>query len=477
MTEGDAGRTSIVLFGVQMAARVVGFLGLVYFTKVLPQARLDVYFLFFVIVQVASLVSSLGLGQALVRRISERDRRGGLFTAALVVVLLVGALASGAFFLFRAPLAGYIGADVPVMLSLGTVGWLLADVHLRTIQGEDRVLIAGVLQFVQDAVRVGVGAALITVGFGPIGLMLGVIAGFAATVAGGQVVTSVPFAVPNRSDFARLFSISKYTMFFGPTNFIYFWLDTAMIGLLLPPGSVSPYEVAWQTSRVLIIATNAINQTIFPKVSAWASQGKTEEIERILPGAILFTLVFPLPGLVGVAVLGEELLSVVYRPSYAVAAVPMVLLAGYMVVEALQRVVNSVLTGMDRADVPFRARMVGVTLAVVLNVVLIDRYGLLGAAAATLTAKFVDTALQWSGLWRLLDVRVPVRAIGWEVVSAAVMGVTVYAGSRLVAPDSYLPLFGLVGVGMVTYGVLVLVDPDIRQVVERYLPVDIPTLR
>lgn len=474
MSDGDAGRTSIVLFGVQMAARVVGFLGLVYFTKVLPPERLDVYFLFFVVVQVASLVSSLGLGQALVRRISERQRRGELFTAAIVTVVTVGTIATAAFYGLRGPISGYIGADVPAVISAATLAWLLADIHLRTIQGEDRVLTAGALQFVQDAVRVGVGAALITYGFGPIGLMIGVIAGFLSTVVGGQVVTSVRFARPERRDFERLFSISKYTMFFGPTNFIYFWLDTAMIGLLLLPGSVSPYEVAWQTTRVLIIATNAINQTIFPKVSAWANEGAVSEIERVLPGAIIFTLVFPLPGLVGVVVLGEELLSVVYRPSYAVAGAAMAVLAGYMIVEGLQRVVNSVLTGMDRADVPFRARMVGVSIAVVLNVALIPEFGLIGAAVATFTAKAVDTVLQWRGLWRLLDVRLPVAAVGWEAFSAVAMGGVVYLASTTVDINSFPALFSVIAVGIGVYSALVLVDDDIRQVVGKYVPVELP---
>lgn len=472
----DPGRTSILLFGIQMTARVTGFVGLAYFTKVLPPESLDVYFLFFVVVQVASMVSNLGLGQALVRRISERHRPGGIFTAALLVLLGVGLAATGAFYLAREPLGAYIGADVPALLSLATTAWLVADVYLRTLQGEDRVLTAGSLQLVQDVVRVVAGAALVTT-YGPLGLMVGVVVGFLSTVVGGQLLTDVPFAVPVKSDFTRLFSISKYTMFFGPTNFVYFWLDTLMIGLLLPPGNVSPYEVAWQTSRVLIIATSAINQTIFPKVSAWASDGKVEEIERILPGAVIFTLVFPLPGVVGVVVIGEDVLSVVYRPAYAVAALPMVLLAGYMVVESLQRVVNSTLIGMDRADIPFRSRIVGVTLAVVLNVVLIGEFGLIGAAAATFTAKLVDTVLQWSGLWRLLAVRVPGRAVGWEVVSALVMGAVVYAGSLMVPPTDYVPLFGLVGLGVVVYGAVVVLDPDIRQVVENYLPVRLPIPR
>lgn len=474
MSDGDAGRTSIVLFGIHSAARVVGFLGLIYFTRVLPPTDLDVYFLFFVVVQVSALFSRLGVGQALVRRISEHERRGAVYTAAILTVVTSGLLATGGFYLFRDPVSAYIGADVPLVLSGATVTWLLADVHLRTLQGEDRVLTAGVLQIVQDIVRVGVGAALITIGWGPFGLMVGVVAGFGTTVVGGRIATSVPLAVPGRRDVERLFSISKYTMFHGPTNFVYFWLDTAMIGLLLLPGSVSPYEVAWQTTRVLVIATGAINQTIFPKVSTWANEGLTSEIERILPGAVVFTLVFPIPGLVGIAVLGEELLGTVYRPSYAVAAVPMVVLAGYMVVEGLQRIANSTLTGLDRADLPFRARLVGVTLAVVLNVLLIPRYGLLGAAVATFTAKTVDTLLQWRGLTRLIEVRFPVTAVGWELVSAVVMGGVVYAASTVVPGDSFPSLAALIAIGVITYGMLALFNPDIRQVVDRYSPIDLP---
>jgi O-antigen/teichoic acid export membrane protein len=475
---GEAGATSIKLFGIHMVARTVGFLGLVYFANVLPGDRLGIYFLFFVVVQIGSMLSNLGIGQALVQRIGEGRDESQVFSAAVAIMTAVSLVIAGLAVAFRGPLAGYVGADVAYLAAATVSAWMLADVHIRTVQGEDRVLLAGGLQLLQDVVRVGLGALLLALGFGPRGLMYGVLAGFVVTVAVGYLLVEASLALPTREDFRTVLGISRYTMIYGPTNFVYFWLDTALIGLILLPLDVSAYEVAWQTTRVLIIATTAINQTIFPKVSGWAGEGRFDEIERILPGALIFSLIFPLPGLVGIAVLGGDVLAQVYRPEYRYAALAMTVLATYMAVESLQRVVNSTLTGMDRADLPFRSRLIGVGLAVVLNLLLIPEFELVGAAVGTLTAKAVDTAIQYRGLAGLIDLRVPYRSLGWQALSALVMGGVVYAGATATAlPESTPGVAVLVAVGVAVYGGLAVLDGDIRQVVEQYSPVPIPMPR
>jgi O-antigen/teichoic acid export membrane protein len=177
---------------------------------------------------------------------------------------------------------------------------------------------------------------------------------------------------------------------------------------------------------------------------------------------------------VGLAVLGEDVLALVYQPAYVEAALPLAILAGYMAVESVQRVGNSVLTGMDRADVPFRSRLLGVTLAIVLNLLLIPAYGIVGAAVATLTSKFVDTLYQWVTISRLLDIDWPIRSVSWQLGSAAVMGLSVAGLAAVLAPLSLPTLFAVVFTGAGIYAVLVLLDRDIRQVVDQYLPVSLP---
>lgn len=470
----DAGGTSIKLFGVFIAARVVGFLGLVYFTKAIPRAELGSYFLFYTIVQVSSLVSNLGLKEALVARISDGERPNQVFTASLLVVTVAAAVVAVVVYALREPIAAFIRADVPNLIVLATVTWLFADMHRSGLQAEDRVLASGLLQLFQDVVRVGAGAVLISMQYGSVGLMYGVILGFAATIVVGHIAIDLDLSIPKPSDFCRLYSVSKYTLVFGPTNFAYFWLDTAMIGALIGPAAVSSYEVAWQTTRTLIIATTAINTTLFPKVARWATEDRFDRIGNAMSGAILFTLFFPIPGLVGLAVLGTDVLSVIYRPSYANAALPMVFLAGYMVVEAVQRVGSSVLTGIDRADVPFRGRLVGVVAVAVLNVALISELGILGAAIATFVSKLIDTAIQWGSLRRIVSFDVPARSLGWLTGSALVMGTVVYGVTTVLALNTVPRLFLAVGIGAAVYGVLVIRDPEIRNVVEEYVPITLP---
>lgn len=474
MSDGDAGGTSIKLFGIYVTARVVGFLGLVYFTRVLAKDLLGVYFLFFLVVQVASLVSNLGMRQALVTKIGEGERPDAAFSAALAVITLVALAVTGLVYLGRTPLANYVGADVPGLVAAATAAWLLADIYKNGLQAEDRVLASGLLQLSEDVLRVGVGAVLITLGWGPRGLMIGVVAGFVGAVLLGHLATGLSVVLPRREDFRRIFSVSRYTMVYGPTNFAYFWLDTYMIGLLMGQAAVSSYEVGWQTTRVLIIATTAISTTIFPKIPRWAADDRYDEIERVIPGTVLFTLFFPLPGLVGLVVLGPDVLRLVYTPAYLDAVLPMALLAGYMAVEAVQRVSNPILTGIDRPDVPFKSRLLGVAIAVALNVALIPPFGLVGAAVATLASKGIDTAVQWVALFRILDVDLPVRSLLWELFSAATMGAVVYGAAAIVTPDSLPELFALVGLGAVVYGLLVVQDREIHGVIDQYVPVSLP---
>lgn len=132
----DAGRSSIILFGLTLLARIVGFLGLVYFARVLPQSELGIYFLFFLVVQLATLVSGLGIGNAIVQRVSSSDRPSAMFSAALTVLLSVAVLATICSFLFQPWLSSYIGSTVPLLLSLAIAGWLLADLHIRAIQAK-----------------------------------------------------------------------------------------------------------------------------------------------------------------------------------------------------------------------------------------------------------------------------------------------------------------------------------------------------
>jgi O-antigen/teichoic acid export membrane protein len=474
MGDREAGQTSIHLFAIYTLSRLVGFVGLIYFTRQLSKELLGVYFLFFLIIQVSSMMSNLGLREGVVTKVGEGERPDATLSAALATVSLVSLLIGSIVFASRAPLTNYIGADVPLLISVASASWLFSDMYKSALQAEDRVLTSGLLQLSEDILRVLVGGLLITIGWGPRGLMVGIIIGFLGTTLIGISLSSLSMVIPQWRDFRQLFSVSRYTMVYGPTNFAYFWLDTYMIGLLLGQAAVSSYEIGWQTTRVLIIATTAISTTIFPKIPRWASEDAYEEIERIVPGALLFTLVFPIPGFVGLSVLAPEVLTLVYTPEYINAAVPMAILAGYMIVEAIQRVSSPILTGIERADVPFKSRLLGVTIALLFNVLLIPQYGLTGAAVATLTAKLVDTIIQWVAVYSILEIDIPSRSLGWELLSAGIMGIGVYGSAQVLQPSTLLELAVTVILGVGVYSVLVVQDDEIRNVVEQYIPFKIP---
>lgn len=464
------GRTSILFFVIQMLARAIGFLGLIYFTRTLPMESMGIYFLFYTVIQISSMVSNLGLGWSVKKRISEGRNGSGVLSAALALALLAIGVVTAVVFIFRGWLGSYIGLDVPIFIATSVGLWIPAQLMTSSLMGEERVVTAAVVQLLEDVVRVTVGGFLISIGMGAIGLMWGVLAAFATTLVVGYILLNASLTIPSFDNFRSVTSISRHTMFFGPTNFVYFWLDTAMIGLLLTRIDVAAYEVAWQSIRVVVIATMAIHNTVFPKVSRWSSNGEYDKIEKIIPKAILFAFFVPVPGAVGIAVLGEEVLSIVYQPGYSIAALAMAIMSLFMIVESLQTISSSLLTGIDRADVPFKGRVVGVVLAVLLNILLIPLYGLEGAAIATFTAKFADTAVQWYHAFNIFEFSLPVRGVIWELISAVLMGSVVHISASIVGIDGFKTLFAAVITGVAVYTLLVIVNVDIRKSLRNSLP-------
>jgi peptidoglycan biosynthesis protein MviN/MurJ (putative lipid II flippase) len=85
-----------------------------------------------------------------------------------------------------------------------------------------------------------------------------------------------------------------------------------------------------------------------------------------------------------------------------------------------------------------------------------------GAAVATLLSVLVNTVILGYYLGRLTTVRFPVRDVGWTVLAALAMGVTLLALTRVVSVDTPAALLGAVALSAAVYGVGVLAAPPLR---------------
>lgn len=183
-------------------------------------------------------------------------------------------------------------------------------------------------------------------------------------------------------------------------------LDQFIIGSKLGPAAVSHYSVPMNlTTRVQILAA-ALSRAAFPRLSRYGKEEAVDLAERSIRGlAYLFGA-----ACVGALFLVEPFLALWISPAFGQVATPVahILLTGAWI-NGLAFVALSLLQGQGRPDLAAKMHVLELVPFIGVLWLLIDRFGLPGAAAAWTLRVGVDallmfhlSGLRWRRLWTLL---------------------------------------------------------------------------
>ncbi|MFC6974698.1 lipopolysaccharide biosynthesis protein [Halomicroarcula sp. GCM10025709] len=462
-------RAGGLLLGIELFGTVVGFLSTVYFATELGAARLGVFFLFEAVLSTLATFGDFGIRGAVEKRISEGTAPRQILGAAILLkVGLIGVLGV-VVVLFRDVINGYVGADVALLLVVTTLLYELSTLTVHVLRAELRADETAVLYFLRLVTYVVVAVVLLQFGLGVWALLYGVVAGYVVLLVAGATRVSIQPAVPAREHVASLVDYAKFNGIWGLGGHIYNTMDLLVIGFFLSSAHVAGYELAWRVTLMTAVVGGVVANTVFAQLSAWNASGEVDAIRTTLRNGTTAALFLVVPSFAGVALLSEELLGLVFGPEYVLAAAAFVVLMGEKVVAAVNIVLDAAVRAVDRPDIGAGATVLSLTLNVVLNLVLVPRYGLVGGAAATGLAMAVNTAALWWFLRRIVPVEFAARDLGWCVGAAGAMAGTLLLVGTVVPATTLPRLLGLVALGGVVYLGVVVLSPSLRGSARRAL--------
>jgi O-antigen/teichoic acid export membrane protein len=448
-------KASLKVFSSSSFNTIVGFLGITFFARELGANQMGAFFLFEALLGMLALVVDFGLAGAVEKRISEGMPGEEILGTALAVKLIpVGVIAVAMLFAADAVNA-YLGAELAVLLLVGLVLRELAETQQMVLSGEQRVGDTAVPDAARQVAWVGVGAVLVVVGFGVSGLVYGLFVGWTVMFLWSWHRSETSIGRPTVRSWWALYDFSKYHVVSKVQGYFYSWVDVVIIGLFLSQAAVGAYEVAWRITEAVVLLSNSVALAVLPKISEWHAEGNTDRIGRLISNAIVPSVILVIPALGGMIVLSTDVLSIVFGQEYAIASLVLVILSGEKVFQALYRLFHRGLHGIDRPDLAARTVVVTLLMNVLLNVVLVQFYGIEGIAIATTTSFIFGTFLHWRDLSSTVPIQFPVREVGWCLFSAAVMTLGVWRLHRAFPVSSFLALSLTVFAGVLLYGALV----------------------
>lgn len=457
-------KSSITVFSSQIAFTIAGFLATMYFAHILGAEILGIYYLFISVLGLFILFTDFGVGAATTKRISEGKEKSMFFTASLLIHTLILALASPIIYIFRDWFNSYIGADICIFLILVFILLHYSYSFRGALSGEKRVGTSALVSLAEQLTRVCFQILFIILGFKLYGLIGGLCVATLTSTLLGMKLTEVKIKKPKIYHFKSIFSFSKYAFGIGFGEYLYQWMDLLVIGLFLSKMYAGVYGVCWIFSSIAVFATTAIASTLFPYVSEWSSNNKIKEIENAFSEGITYSLILAIPIFAGILILSKDLLYYAYGSSFAIGWLVLIILTGARLIEVVQTIIRNVLSGMNRPDLVFRITCVIIPLNLAANFVLVYSIGMIGAAIATLLTIIVSLALGLKYIKEIVSVPMPWTEIRVEVMSAIIMGITIFAFAHFILIDNVIKLGIIVLLGAIVYfGVLLSINKKIRE--------------
>ncbi len=165
-------------------------------------------------------------------------------------------------------------------------------------------------------------------------------------------------------------------------QFFNYRLDVLLVNGFLGPAAVGIYGAAVGLAELLWYLPNAVGFVIFPKASAT----RAEEMNRFTPRVFGLTLGLTAVGAVVLALLGPLLIRIVFGPAFSASYAPLLALLPGIVLLGGGKVLTSELAGRGYAHYNSINAGMALVLTVVLDLVLIPRLGVTGAAIASTVA-------------------------------------------------------------------------------------------
>ena len=234
------------------------------------------------------------------------------------------------------------------------------------------------------------------------------------------------------------------------------------MGLFLTSAAVGAYEISWRILTPIFVLTSAISMTIFPQVSAWDADQKTNRIEKLFPKALTPALILVIPAFFGAALLSSKILGLLFGEGFEAAALALPILIAGLIPRAVRSIAGKTLQGINRPEFVNRAAIVDIVVNLVLNIVLIWQLGLVGAAIATTTSYTIGAILRWYYLDRYLELQIPYHELGWCTISAVGMAAIILLIQQVININTTPLLFAVVITGVIAYSGFILIYRPLR---------------
>lgn len=207
----------------------------------------------------------------------------------------------------------------------------------------------------------------------------------------------------------KMFNYGKYVFGTNLSTMLYKNTDKWMLGAILAGAtsgiSVAIYDVCIRINNLLEVPTQSIAQVVFPQGAKTAATGSKKEIKDLYERAVGGILALVIPASIFVLLFPSMILRIIAGAEYMDAVNLLIITVFYALIFPFNNQFGTILDSVGKPKINFYFVVCSATLNVILNYFFISKYGLIGAAYATLISYGITFVVDQIILYRMFGTK------------------------------------------------------------------------
>ena len=386
-------KNTLWLSASEAISRFLKLILVVYVARVLGAVEYGKFTFSLNLVTLLVIFADFGLGPIVTREFSKsEEKEKTVFPAVLSLKTILGLLALA----IMLGTSFFITSDIVVrrviwVLSIFILIENFASIFYAVMRAHQKMEYEAISKMLQAAVCTGLGLYFLFSTHSIVYLGFAYLASAVFVLLFISLIYQLRFSslkiVFQKSIWKQLLSLSWPLALVAVFSSVYHSIDSIMLGAWGMMKATGLYNAAYRIVDISVIPMVLVSTAFFPVLSKSFGEGEHERKKNFFSQLSVETLIgFAI--FLGGIILAPQLIHFIYGAQYQGSVLALQILMGALLIMYLNTTFSKTLIAANLQKIIFKITFAGAILNVILNLILIPRYSLYGAAAATLITYF-----------------------------------------------------------------------------------------
>ncbi len=387
------GRQVSYIIGANITLLFLGLIRLPILTKGLGATLYGTWSLINVTVTLIVPFALLGLNSAIIRFLAAKKDQGRIredFLSSCSIVFISGAAFSIFLFLFSDYLAVFILKDILLSLYIKLASILILfnsinELTLSFFRMQKKIGLYTTLIMSRNALQVGLIVLFLLLGYKLTGTIT-------AVIVSGMLICLVELLISLRQvgfHIPRFSNIKSYLRWGVPLipNSAMLWIirfsDRYMVSYFMGITAAGMYSAAYRIGEYASFTLIALSSVLYPTIIKSYEEGNLSETRKYLKYSLKYFMMVSIPSAFGLSILAKPILSILTTSEFVIGTTVIPFVAFGVILLSFYRFCLHVIYIANKTHLTVRLLGISTALNIILNIILIPRMGIVGAAIAT----------------------------------------------------------------------------------------------